>query len=112
MELSAEAWEAWRGWGAVRPTAAWQGLPVGALTTSCHPGGSLREHHPPHLPFISDLQRPRDKVLFPSPTSMLGKFPVGSSGHSNLGRLEDRGVTAWEEANELSCADHKPTTGY
>lgn len=61
--------------GAVSPTAARQGLPVRALTTSCH-SRSLRASSP-QLTFISDPQTPRDKVLVPSPTSMLGKFPCG-----------------------------------
>lgn len=63
------------GMGAVRPTAARQGLPVGALTTSCH-SRSLRASSP-QLTFISDPQTPGDKVLVPSPTSMLGKLPCG-----------------------------------
>lgn len=78
MELSAEAWEAERGRGALRPTAVWQGLPVGALTTSYH-SGNMRES-PPHLTFtsfMSDPLRTRGKVLFPSPIFRLGKFPCG-----------------------------------
>lgn len=42
--------------------------------------GAERITPSPHLTFISSISdplRPRDKVLFSSPTSLLGKFPCG-----------------------------------
>lgn len=68
--------------GGLRPTAVWQGLPVGALTTTSSHSGSMSES-PPYLTFISfisDPLRPRDKVLFPPPPHLYaGKVPLWAS---------------------------------
>lgn len=86
---------------------------VGAPSGGSHHFLPLWEHErttPPHLTFISfisDPLRPRDKVLFPSPTSMLGKFPCGLlRTPATLGGW-GRGVSP--PGRKLSCADHKPT---
>lgn len=112
MELSAEAWEARRGWGALRPTAAWQGLPGGGS----HHFLPLWEHEritpSPHLYFLyvrsSEGQR---QGVIPIPHLYAGKVPSWASPDTTTlggwGRLGEAGggggwgevgITTWEEA--------------
>lgn len=111
IELSAEAWEAWRGQGALRPTAARQGLPVGALTTSCH-SWSMRESPPPHLTFISFISDPLEaqrQGVIPFPHFYAGKVPLWAS--LDTATLGGWGRRVPPPGRKLHCADHKPTPG-
>lgn len=65
---------------------------------------------PPHLTFISEPQRPRDKVFFPLPHRHARKVPLWTMDTAMLGGWGGC-VTTWEEADQLSCADYKPTPG-
>lgn len=94
-----ELCEAWRGWGAVRPTAVWQGLPVGGshhfLPLWEHE--RITPHTHTHLYFLylrsSEAQR---QGVTPFPHLYAGKVPLWSS--PDIGKLGEAGTTTWEEA--------------
>lgn len=85
--------------GAVRPTAARQGLPVGALTTSCH-SGSLRASPPQAHLYLRSSGGQRQGVS-PLPHLHAGKVPLWAAlDTAALGDWK-RGpaVTTWDKAN-------------
>lgn len=75
--------------GAVRPAAARQGLPVGALTTSCHSGSLRASPLQAHL-YLRSSGGQRQGVSPPPPPPCWESSLVGSSGHSSIGRLGEK----------------------
>lgn len=107
MELSAEAWEAQRGWRGLSDLQ----LP-GAPSGGSHHFLPLwkRESITPSPCLYLRSSEAQRQGFPPLPHHHARKVPLWTMDTAMLGGWGGC-VTTWEEADQLSCADHKPTPG-